>query len=265
MYLIPRFGEAYLQNIQPIDIQEFYNDMQVKYRSSTLQKVKSCLNAIYETAIDNELCYKNPAKNIKYKIVNESERKETYSESETAMILAFSDTHKYGLYIRILLELGLRCSELLGLMWSDIDYENKSVSIQRACTKMNYRPFVDTPKSRTSRRVLPLSTDLLTQFEKRKDGGDQDFIVNYKGKPLTPDSFSLNRYRTFFKDLQKDYPAIKKLSPHELRHTCGTLLYARTKDIFAVSKYLGHSDVNITTKLYVHENADILRDHLGIK
>lgn len=58
---------------------------------------------------------------------------------------------------------------------------------------------------------------------------------------------------------------IEKLNPHELRHTCGTLLYQRTKNIYAVSKFLGHADIKITTDTYIHDDIDMLRDELGIK
>lgn len=57
--------------------------------------------------------------------------------------------------------------------------------------------------------------------------------------------------------------SIPSLSPHELRHTCGTLLYARTKNIYAVSKFLGHANINITAKIYVHNDVDTLRESLG--
>ena len=65
-------------------------------------------------------------------------------------------------------------------------------------------------------------------------------------------------------EIRRDHPNIPKLTMHELRHTCGTLLYDSTKDIYAVSKYMGHSSVRVTEKYYMHEDTDMLRSHLKI-
>ena len=56
---------------------------------------------------------------------------------------------------------------------------------------------------------------------------------------------------------------VRRFTPHEYRHTCGTLLYRRTKNIYAVAKFLGHSDVVITTKIYVHNDVEALRADLS--
>ena len=91
-----------------------------------------------------------------------------------------------------------------------------------------------------------------------------------KGMPLNPKNFTAKRYKTFFDRYVDSLPKSEgdkfpRLTPHELRHTCGTLLYADSKNIYAVSKYLGHSDVSITAKLYVHNDIDILRESLRIE
>jgi len=87
-----------------------------------------------------------------------------------------------------------------------------------------------------------------------------------KGKTLTPTDYD-KRYTTFFNDykLYIKKPKFKVLTPHGLRHTCGTLLYAKTHDIFAVSKFLGHASAAITAKIYVHDNPEMLRKNLKIK
>ncbi|PKM62331.1 MAG: hypothetical protein CVU97_05915 [Firmicutes bacterium HGW-Firmicutes-21] len=282
-YLIPHFGEMRIDSILPVDILDFISKQKNKYSASTMKKMRLCLNSIFETAIENDLCRKNPVKRVPFESNIESNKKRTYTQAEVDIIYAFCDTHPSGIYIRILLELGLRCSELCGLKWGDIDYTARSVHIQRATTTVNYRAVTAKPKSKSSNRKLPLSSELLTNLNNNK-GEPDEFILSstkVKGKPLTPLDFSSSRYKTFFKDLNKHLleehqkrlqsdnnavlTTIDELTPHELRHTCGTLLYARTKDIFAVSKYLGHSSIDVTTKLYVHDSADLLRTNLGIK
>jgi integrase len=262
-YLIPHFGKFKLTQIKPIDVKSFFQAQNDKYYETTLKKMKLCLNGIFETAIENDLCYKNPCKNIAISSSRESKPKRTYTQAEADEILKLALNHKYGLYIRILLELGLRCSELCGLMWSDFDLINKTVHIKRACTEINGKAVIDKTKNKSSNRILPLSSELIEHvISNLPEDKEQFLIVSRRGmiNPITPSKFSGGRYKTFFDDTSIK----KRLSPHELRHTCGTLLYARTKDIYAVSKYLGHANVVITSNLYVHEDPEILRDALNI-
>lgn len=283
-YLTPYFGEKKINLIREADIQTFVKKYNIKYSESVMHKMRLCLNGIFESAIDNQLCRANPAKKVAFDSMVDKSPKHTYSQDEVDSIYKYCWQHPTGIYIRILLELGLRCSELCGLTWGDFDFKNRTVHIQKATTRVKNKATVCKTKSEKSNRVLPLSTKLITMLEPLKEN-DDDFLLSStnkitKGKPLSPLDFSSKRYKTFFKNYKKylyeDYQKrlqtdknaklveIKELTPHELRHTCGTLLYARTKDIYAVSKYLGHSSVEITARLYVHESPELLRANLGI-
>ena len=77
-----------------------------------------------------------------------------------------------------------------------------------------------------------------------------EYIAMQNGHHITPDHFGERQLEAFYNAL--NVPRDQRLSPHELRHTCGTLLYEQTKDIYYVSRFLGHSDIGITTKIYVH-------------
>lgn len=260
-YLIPCFGQYKLTAIKPADVQCFISEQAKKYSETTLHKMCLCLHSIFDTAIDNDICFKNPAKNINSRSTIDSVAKKTYSQAEVDDILAFSNTHKYGLYIRILLELGLRCSELLALKWGDFNLDNKTVHIQRACVEINHTAVISDPKSKTSVRTLPITDNLCKLIESQKRDPDE-FVVT---PIIYASNFTKNKYNTFFKDYLNYNPAGRKLNPHMLRHTCGTLLYSKTKDIYAVSRFLGHANVNITTKYYVTPDVEVLRNKLEIK
>lgn len=266
-YLIPRFGDCELSKIKPIDVQAYLNQMAQEVSNSTLVKIRLCLNNIFEVAVDNNMIAKNPAKNAKAKSVLTPAKKRTYSQEQYDNIIAFARTHPSGHLIRLLLEVGLRCSEMCGLQFGDIDYDTHTLNLRRSCTTVNYRPFVsETLKNASSKRSLPISSDLCEQLWRVAHEHEvTDFIESGCNSPHTPIYFSSNKYKSFFKDLGRVYADYPELSPHELRHTCGTLLYARSHDIYAVSKYLGHASIDITVKTYVHDSADLLRDHLGIK
>lgn len=58
---------------------------------------------------------------------------------------------------------------------------------------------------------------------------------------------------------------LKKLTPHELRHTYGTILRERGVDIYTIQKVLGHSDIGTTSKIYVHNDLNVLRKQMNFK
>lgn len=266
-YLIPHFGNCELSEIKPIDVQAYLNRMAQKLSDSTLSKIRLCLNGMLEIAVDNNLISKNPAKNVKSKSTLAPVEKHTYTQEQYDNIIAFARAHPNGHLIRLLLEVGLRCSEMCGLQFGDVDYDTHTLNLRRTCTTVHSRAFVsETFKNASSKRSLPISSDLCEQLQRvTHEHKATDFIESGCDVPHTPTYFSKYKYKSFFRNLSQTYADYPTLSPHELRHTCGTLLYARSHDIYAVSKYLGHANIDITVKTYVHDSADLLRDHLGIK
>jgi len=267
--LKPYFKNTPLTQIKPVDISKFYSIIENKYSKSYCGKVKLCINAIFNTAIDNDYCSKNPCRNAKLSSTIEKHEKRTYTQQEVDSIIDFSYKHKYGLSIHILLEWGLRCSELLGLYWEDVNIEKKEVYIQR--TIVDNAGIIlpsDLTKSDTSNRHLPISQKIIDHYSVERNNATGYMITSTKkkGQPLNNKAFTQKRYQTFFKAYRNyiNNPDFRILTPHELRHTCGTLLYERTHDIYAVSKYLGHASIEITTKYYVHQDAELLRSTLGI-
>ena len=273
LYILPAFGNRFMSEIKPIEIDSFLTKLGEKYSAATVSKTKICLSSMYEVAMDNGICTKNPCRNAEVKSKIEKIEKRTYTKEQRDSIVEFARTDPYGIYIRLLIEVGLRCSELCGLRWNDIDLNTKTLHVKRAATDQNGMTVVAAPKSKTSIRTLPLSADLCDSLAAMPQIDTEEYIVQ-SGKrpdmPVNPKNFTAKRYKAFFKRYAASLPECERdnfqvLSPHELRHTCGTLLYASSKNIYAVSKYLGHSDVSITAKLYVHNDIDILRESLKIE
>ena len=247
-YIKPYFAEKNLQEIYQADVKAFLNTLTATCSQSLIDKIVICLRGIFETAIDNDRITKNPCRNITAKSKKEKEKKRTY-DKETADVFCRSD-HKYALYVHILLRLGLRCSELCGLKWEDIDLKTGKISITRALTTEGGLTYIDKPKSANSTRKLDIPQDLLARLTEHYNtkGG---FVAMANESNMTPISFA-RRLIVFYN--HHNVPEEQRLTAHELRHTCGTLLYQQTKDIYFVSRFLGHSDIGITTKIYVHSS-----------
>ena len=259
--LLPRMNQITLGEIDREFTAKMFLDLSEQYSDSTLHKCQLVIEGVFNEAVYAGANILPPPK-IKIKSKVEKHEKQIYSEEEVAVLKDFCKTHKWGLSILLLVKLGLRCSEMLALKWEDINFQTESVSINRSCVAIKGLPVIDVPKSKSSIRLLPLSSEFCEYLDFYK-GSCKGFIINSGTKLMTPANYTKHRYNKFFADLEAE-TALKRLSPHELRHTCGTLLYKKTGDIYAVSKFLGHSSIAVTAKYYVHSDVDMLRERLRI-
>lgn len=254
LHLIPHFKSTPIQKITQAEIKAYFNK-NIKRSLSTLEKDMLCLKGMFETAIDNDMLVKNPCRNIKVKSVYEKKKKRTYDKETVEKICSVK--HHLSPIMILLLRLGLRESELCGLKWKSIDFKNRKINIVNAITKEGGKVYEGKPKSDNSTRTLPMTNELYDLLKSIQKTGE--YVINTNGERTTPSTI-YERVDSFF--IYLNIPKKKRLSPHELRHTCGTLLYKETRDIYHVSRYLGHSDIKTTTKTYVHSEFQDEEIHL---
>lgn len=259
-YLLPYFGSAYLNDIRPVNIQQFYKNLAPRCSQSVAHKTQICINAIFNTAIENDLCFKNPAKGLSFSSTKENIEKRTYSEEQVRIILDYAKSHPNGISIILLLKMGLRRSELLGLRWEDINFSEKTLSVKRSVVVINNISTLGEPKTKNSVRTLPIDEECLHYL--LSVDKTTPFVVGVNDSFTSISNWLVHKYRKFMLDLSVTHPDIPILSPHELRHTCGTLLYKKSGNIYAVSQFLGHANIDITSKIYVHNDVDTLRSDL---
>lgn len=256
-FLIPFFGNAKLQKIRPIDIQNFYNKNN-SLSESTLNKFRLCLNGIFESAIDNDLCFKNPAKGITPKSTATKHEKKVYTDDEIETVQNFFISEGF-LAPAFILETGLRRGEIIGLQWDDVNFDNEVLYVRRslAVSRGSVKGFTINPPKWGSYRTIPLSVNAI-EILKMCDRENKYVFSNYKTDPITPDGFS-DRLLLRMEKLHKQYPGIPILSAHELRHTYGTMLRRHGVDIYTIQKILGHKSINVTSEIYVHNEIDTLK------
>jgi integrase len=247
LHLIPYFKDTPMQDITPLMLRSFLNK-KANFSQSYICKLIICIKGIFSTAQENGHIDKNPALNLAQKSRQEVKRKRAYTEHTVEVLKASS--LRMSLSSHIFLALGLRCSELCSLKWENVDLNEGKVTVIEARTMQGGVGEEDEPKSFTSRRRLDIPTDLLAKLKREKELASSDYVVTYKGKPANPDHFFEKFVAPFYVEL--GISEDKMLTPHELRHTCGTILYKQTKDIFHVSRFLGHSDISLTSRVYVH-------------
>lgn len=251
-----KLGTMLLTEIKPLDIAEFYQRI-TGYSLSVHKKIHLILNAAFETAIDNDLCYKNPVKKVKPPKKKAPERK-AFSDGDIAAIYHFSLSDSFGLPIVLLLLSGMRRGELLALRWTDIDMDEEIIHIRRAIKADGSE---GEPKSEKSKRDIPIIPELksiLGAFKK-----DIGYVLSNDGGSR----FTISQFRTqydhFFERLN-DYlnsegkGPVEKLTTHSTRHTFGTKLYREGTNAKDIQLLMGHEEIETTGK-YIHGDVEHLK------
>lgn len=262
-YLIPYFGKAHIADIQQIDIQKYFNSIRSRegeaLAKSTLEKHKLILKSMFDAAIDNDLCYKNPVKNIKFQHVSESAVKQVWTREQADKAEEYS-RRCLRLDVVMYLNTGLRRSELLGLKWDDIDFEENTLHVQRAVVQTKGKIVIDRPKSATSDRIVPFSESFGKYL--KKFHSDNEYVLGNEGV-MSPATYA-KQFSKFMEKLSRE-TGVPILTPHELRHTYGTLKRAEGVDIYTIQKVMGHADISITADIYVHNDIEVLKKQLNLE
>ncbi len=187
----------------------------------------------------------------------------TYLDDEEAKRLLLLLRHEPGIYrraITLTLLTGLRRGELLGLEWDDVNWEEKTITIQRTS---QYIPgkgiFTDTPKNKSSKRIVHVSPEVIKilieqrQWQERQSkrlgekwNTSNRIVTNENGGTPYPDSLT-HWFAEFVK--KNDLP---KINIHSLRHTYATLCIANDVPLTTVSAQMGHTTVGTTANIYAH-------------
>jgi integrase len=257
-----------LTDVKPIHIKRFLSSKK-DTSHSTITKLKAFLFAIFECAIDNDLCIKNPSRNVKPPIIAQG-TKEAFSDVEVDTIFEYAATDEgkwFELAISTFILTGLRRGEVLGLMWDDIDFGTTVLNLRRAVSFGVGRSFiiVTTNCRKNHTREIPIDPFLLSLFKAEKENLDRPkslyIFSSASGELIKPDNFA-RTYQKFFRHLNEwciknEKPEVRKLTPHECRHTYASLLLRRGVDSRIRQALLGHADEEMTNN-YTHTDIDML-------
>ncbi|WP_243111086.1 site-specific integrase [Faecalibacterium sp. OM04-11BH] len=153
------------------------------------------------------------------------------------------------------LELGLRIGEICGLQWGDFDLKLGTLKINRtvcriSCGNGHTKVVIQTPKTRTSRREIPIPKQLLIVLKKLRGNASNStwFLSGNESKPTEPRCYRKS-IRAYLKQA-----AVRQVRPHALRHTFATTCLQAGCDVKTLSELLGHANANITLQRYVHSD-----------
>ena len=176
-------------------------------------------------------------------------------------VLSCNKTHLVG--IVICLYTGLRIGELLALTWDDIDFERGMLSVTKSChdgknSSGVYGRIIDTPKTYSSIRSIPLPKQLISILRKYKKISDCKFVVSKNGTGI----FMRSYQRHFARLLEKLH--IEHHGFHALRHTFATRALECGMDVKTLSEILGHKSPTVTLNRYVHSMLDYKKSMMNV-
>lgn len=259
IHIVPHIGEMDMTEITTITLQKLVSELlhsgnKVSGKglsSNTVNTIITIMQSSFRTAQNVGEVTDNPTDRIK-RPKKEEKRVECFSVKEQRMIEENVMQHKKPKMLGVLICLytGLRIGEILALEWGDIDFEKGLLFVNKSCrdnkSGTGEKRIVDSPKTSTSRRVIPLPKQLLPILKKHKAKTKTIWVVSEKNRPV-----SVRSYQRSFELLLKN-AGIAHKGFHALRHTFATRAIECGMDVKTLSEILGHKNPTVTLNLYVH-------------
>jgi len=257
-----KFTHMKLKDLQPYHIQEYYNQMYAEGKKGNTALhhhvlIKQAIDKAYEDGLIKT--------NIMVKVARPKKQKfvaEFYNIKELQELYECSKGDPMELIIYLASFYGLRRSEVIGLKWSNIDFENKIIMLRHKVIEVKSEILgKDKMKNNSSLRALPLIPyieELLLQEKKKQEKNKRtcknyynykysDYIcVNSVGDLLTP-GFVTQHFQVILKRNN-----LRHIRFHDLRHSCASVLLAHGISMKHIQEWLGHSTFQITADTYSH-------------
>lgn len=267
LHLLPALGNVKIAKLTQADVQRLYADrLRSGLAPTTVRHLHGLLHRALSDAVRWDLVVRNVTESVDPPRRSTPEAK-TWNVQQVASVLAAAADDELEALWRLALITGMRRGEILGLRWSDVDFDNGSLFVRRTMSRgASSRLEGGEPKTVSGRRRIALPASVLDslrrhkvrQLEHRLAAGpafrDQALVfANGTGGPLHPNSVA-SRFRTLA--VRAGVPVIRF---HDLRHTCATLMMAQGEHPKVVQERLGHADVAMTINLYSHVMPDMQR------
>lgn len=237
---------------------------QACYKNKLMGVFKSLIaySAKYYNTSDSILKFVSTFKDIN--VIKKEMQFFTYEEYKT--FDSVINDHEWHTFFELLYFMGSRQGEAQALTWNDIDFNKRTLTINKTLTtKLKGEKYtISSPKTKSSIRTLPipknLLNDLKTMYNNAKKYTDysNDWFVFGNILPLAETTIQ-KRKNNYCKKAN-----VKQIRIHDFRHSCASLLINKGASIALVSKYLGHANISITLNTYTHMYQSELKNMTNI-
>jgi integrase len=263
LYILPFLGKMKVQSIVPGHIRQLYVRMQKEGKGArTIQLVHVTLHCAFAQAVKEGLVGYNPMDAVDRPKV-ETKQFQIFTEEQARKFIMTARGHPYEALYYLALTTGMRKGEILGLKWSDVDWEKSMLRVERQLQPVSFNGGALAPtKTKSGRRQIKLGKGLLAMLELHRQRQETQKLRagnrwKENGMIFTT---SIGTFidqtkvsREFKRILREaDLPDIRF---HDLRHTSLSFLLDRGTPVNTVQNRAGHSKASITTDIYGHSMA----------
>lgn len=250
LHIVPLIGQIQLKKLTPVDIDQWILQLSLTLSASSVHAVYRVLKNSLTQAVKQELINKNPSSNNELPKF-EKQRVKAFSTGQQKKIKNGAMTDVKYLPILLSLETGMRIGEISALKWSDIDFLEKTIHIQRTLQRLQTdsgkTAIVEgTPKTFQSERLLPLSKQMSSYLMTIKKNANSIYVVGMADSWTEPRTITY-RFKKLLNQLQ-----LPQLPFHALRHTFATRCLELGVNIATISSMLGHTSIKMTLDVYTN-------------
>ncbi|RAG81730.1 site-specific integrase [Streptacidiphilus pinicola] len=267
-YLIPHLGTKRLESLSVPDVRRFVVAVTREASAATAKESHRVLRTALAAACREELISRNVATLVPAPRVEMREMKTWTVDQTVAFLEAARPDPLYTAFV-LAVALGLRRGEILGLRWSDIDLERRTLTVRNQLQRVQKELYADSTKNRRTRVIplplmciAPLRWRRLRQARQRDSAGDgweeSGYVFTSRtGRPIEPRNLS----RSFERIAAE--AGLPRIRLHDARHGCATFLFAAGVAPRVVMEILGHSQIAVTMNVYTHISEDTRREAMN--
>jgi integrase len=284
LHIKPVLGHIKLQALKPLHLKNFYTELAQKpitlsgrgkrkagkpgnrTLSPAMQTyVHGVVYGSLKEAMKLEIIHRNVADVVRPQVKKEALNKKAstaWTAEEASTFLAFAKSDRFYTLFYLMLSLGLRRGEALGLRWENINLSTGHMKIVEVITVVDGKVIESKPKTLKSKRALKLPGDVVALLEEHREKQRLEHIAlnltpakdwvftSFVGTPVNPDKIDgvLNR-------IAND-ASVRRIRVHDLRHTYTSLARRQGVSLEVVSERLGHSRSSFTADVYRHTFED---------